>query len=184
MRKKPYTVEELFHAITDNLKEEGADFSFVDYANARSYESTSRKEIKNDDIYISCVLDPGCEGVYATLHLLMREGNERLQVPFGTIKTLEEGPEAYAKMGKLYGQYCSALLRLTSNQKDFYYEGKVLYKVIDGEEKGVGIYVIDDVQLSKYCQDFFKSCDTVKVYDLEQRTQYTIGNPEKEAVNV
>lgn len=97
------TTEDMFRVVwqfvscMSELKEE---VESLDYAIAGSGAKPKLCDIAELDV-VALVNTGGSEGVYIDWYLYDRKENQRHKV--GTLKTLEEGMEAYIKMGKLSG---------------------------------------------------------------------------------
>ena len=131
-RTKPYTAGELFEEIIHKIETP----EWVDYALAsnHSYDEASRIQLKYYEFEIyTTTRYGGSEGVYTDVYIT---GNylgpdddflDKKPIHIGTVKTLEEGPEAVKKMYGLAADiYIVATDFVNKNIDDFTWAG---YKV-------------------------------------------------------
>lgn len=130
-RSKPYTAAELFEKIMNQV----GTPDWVDYAIAcnHSYDEASRLLLKYDEFDIFTTTEyGGSEGVYTDIYIKgnykgPNEDYDRTPISIGTVKTLEEGPEAVRKMYGLAADiYIAAVDFVHKNMDDFIWHG---YKV-------------------------------------------------------
>ena len=182
-RKKPYTKEELFNTIVEELKRKNQLPDILDYDLATHDEGT----IERYDFDFANHLKYGSnEGIYLTMYIQYREVNESgryelVREHIGTFKTLIESPEAMRTMGILLADFVVAGKRFVDdNIDDFTWEG---YNIRGFKEDGEPLAFSYDVYEKEKIIDRARGCfksDAVRVEITDYKKhkvikEYTIG---------
>lgn len=136
MKKKPMTTAELFDKIIAIMKENGSDFSKMDYASATSYPvpiTTEEFSVRVGLMY------GGCEGAYFDASIERSTKNGCVSNPLGYVKTLYTDLESLHCLSALMaeflyysGKYCN------SHLDDFTWEGYDVYAYNEDDAKLCG----------------------------------------------
>lgn len=150
MKKKPMTTAEFFDKIVEIMKDNGSDFSRLEYAICTSYPvpiTTYEFSIKGDLNY------GGSEGMYLDMSIERYDGNRVVSNPLGCMKILDADREAVHVLSDLLADFLYDGNKYTMQHlDDFTFEGfDVNY--FNGDDVKIGGYECATIERAEKRKD-------------------------------
>ena len=171
MRKKPYTSQELFRIINENLKKQGLLPDILDYG-IPGRDNLPIKTISWNTV--GTVDFGGNEGIYLDICLEGDIGDKHDKVHIGTYKTLREDKDAFKAMGDLNAEFVFAVRDFVEkNEEDFNWTG---YDVgfYTGDKKRIAYWSPTHSSVERLCETTFARFADVEyasIIDNETKTE-------------